>query len=269
MSLTTSDYLDEAGEFVGILLSAKVIDVEVDAEQRLAVAAQEAAARADELAFNLRLKTGLLNSLGHDLRTPLAVISSSSAALIADAALPPADTRELLRHIQSSAQALDHLLENLLDVHRIEIGTLAVRRDAVPLLDALEDPLRSVGVGVHLAIPDDLPALEGDLGLLERVLENLLQNAVRHSPPGTPVTVTARRVGDEAEIAVVDRGAGVPTDRYPDLFAPFHKLDVAAEGLGVGLSVAHAFAEAMGMTLTPTATPGGGLTMTLRTKVVR
>ena len=253
----------------GLLLDGIVEDITLTklAEAHLTAEATEAAERADHLARHVRVKSALLSALGHDLRTPLAVITSSAAGLQRGEDLTAEQRAELVGHIQDAAQALDHTLENLLDLHRIDVGALEVALDSVDLLDALEVPLRTLGVSVEIDITDDFPPLLADLGLLERVLDNLLNNAVRHCAPGTPLAVIATRHDDRAVVRVVDRGNGVHPDRYPELFEPYRTLHPHRQGLGVGLSIAQTFTQAMGMTLTPTPTAGGGLTMTVEARI--
>jgi two-component system sensor histidine kinase KdpD len=102
-----------------------------------------------------------------------------------------------------------------------------------------------------------------DAGLLERVVANLVDNARRHTPSGTTVTVVGRESRERVEVSVVDHGPGVPAADWPRMFVPFQRLDDRGGGLGLGLAIAHGFADAMGATLTPSTTPGGGLTMTV------
>ena len=237
-------------------------------EVQLAARADAAALEADQLSRVVKIKSALLSALGHDLRTPLAVIASSSASLLDGDAVVDDDRTELVTHIQASALQLGNLVESLLDAHRLDVGAAGVELGPVDVLEVLEAPLRSAGVAVALDIPDSFPQVVADAGLLERVLDNLLANAVRHSAPGTRPTVLARRTGDRATLQVIQRGEGVPTKRYPELFEPFRRLTDSRDGLGVGLSIALAFTQAMGMELTPEPTPGGGLTMTLTAKVV-
>jgi two-component system sensor histidine kinase KdpD len=114
-------------------------------------------------------------------------------------------------------------------------------------------------------VPDDLPALHADPGLLERVLVNLITNALRHSPPGRPPVITASSHGDTVELRVIDHGPGIPADRRDDVFLPFQRLGDRDNhtGVGLGLALSRGLTEAMGGTLTPDETPGGGLTMVL------
>jgi two-component system sensor histidine kinase KdpD len=118
---------------------------------------------------------------------------------------------------------------------------------------------------VKVNLPEDLPAVHVDPGLLERVVGNVVENAVRHNPAGQPVVVSASALGDRVELRVIDRGPGVPDESKERIFEPFQRLgDVPnGTGVGLGLAVARSFAEILGGTLTPEDTPGGGLTLVL------
>jgi two-component system sensor histidine kinase KdpD len=116
---------------------------------------------------------------------------------------------------------------------------------------------------VRVEVPVDLPEVHSDPGLLERVLANLLENAVRHAPKGVPPLVSASALGDRVGIRVLDRGLGIPSQSYDQVFAPFQRLGDTDNqtGVGLGLALSRGLTEAMGGTLTPEETPGGGLTM--------
>lgn len=233
-------------------------------EEHLAAEADTATRRTDLLAEIDRTRSALLAALGHDLRTPLAVVASSASGLRLGRNLTPGEREELLTNIEDGTDALAHLLTDLLDLSRVEAGALPVQLGAVDLVEVLEEPLRRTAAGVELDIPDDLPEVVADAGLLERVLDNLLRNADRHRPAGTAITVAARVVADRVLVSVVDQGPGVPPERYAEIFAPFQRLDDRATGgIGLGLSIARSFTDAMGGFLTPSQTPGGGLTMTV------
>lgn len=245
---------------------------DITAERRLqTLQADEARAhaeRAEHLAEVDRMKSALLAALGHDLRTPLAVIASSANGLRSGDALDAAERGELLGNIEVSADSLARQLTNLLDMSRVEVGSLVVRLGRVDLFEALEEPLRALDSPVDLDLPDDLPELAADVGLLERVLDNLLRNAMNHSPDGSAVMVSARQAGDRVLCHVADHGPGIDPQAFDRIFEPFLQLDDRSpQGIGLGLPVARAFTEAMGGRLTPSPTPGGGLTMTLDLEV--
>ena len=125
------------------------------------------------------------------------------------------------------------------------------------------DDLGPAGQDVTVDVPDDLPEVLADPGLLERVIANLVGNAVRYSPPGTTPLVTGSSIGDRVELRVIDRGSGIPATELGRVFAPFQRLGDTdnTTGVGLGLALSRGLTEAMGGTLTPEETPGGGLTM--------
>ena len=227
------------------------------------------AAEADRLAAGNSMRTALLAAVSHDLRTPLAGIKAASSALRSpELALTEADRAELVETVDSSADRLTGLVDNLLDMSRLQAGAVTPVLAPADLagvvhqaLSWVPDPERG---RVTLLSPDDLPPVLADPGLLERVVANLVGNAVQHAPGG-PVEVRTGAVAGRVELRVADRGPGVrPADR-DRLFAPFQRLGDApgGQGVGLGLAVARGLAEAMGGTLTAEDTPGGGLTMVL------
>ncbi|WP_371649723.1 sensor histidine kinase [Streptomyces mirabilis] len=234
---------------------------------------QSEADRAKALAEGNRIRTALLAAVSHDLRTPLAGIKASVTSLRSDdVEWSQEDQAELLAAIEGGADRLDHLVGNLLDMSRLQTGTVTplIREtdldEVVPLaLGGVPDPEMTV----LLNIPEDLPMVSVDKGLLERSVANVVENAVKYSPAGELVLVSASAVADRVEVRVVDRGPGVPDEAKDRIFEPFQRYGDAPRGAGVGLglAVARGFAEAMGGTLTAEDTPGGGLTMVLTLKV--
>jgi K+-sensing histidine kinase KdpD len=224
------------------------------------------AVQARELAEIDRVRTALLTAVGHDLRTPLAGIKAAVSSLRqADVHFAPADEGELLATIEESADTLTALVENLLDMSRLQAGVLSVRLHPVPLdavvAEAIQHTRTSIPIGVD--VPEDLPLALVDPGLLERIVANLLLNAHAAAPSGRPVQVRARAEGHRLLLQVIDHGRGVPAADHERIFTPFQRLDDHGHGLGLGLALARGFADAINATLTPTRTPGGGLTMTL------
>ncbi|MDL4774968.1 sensor histidine kinase [Actinomadura xylanilytica] len=228
----------------------------------------EEAARARRLAEGDRIRTALLAAVSHDLRTPLASIKAGVSSLRAtDVEWGPADEAELLASIEESADRLDGLIGNLLDLSRLETGVVTPLIGPVALDEALPAALLGVPLDrVTVDVPESLVPVRADPGLLERALANVIENAVRHS--GGPVLVTASELRapgepDRVEVRVADRGPGVPDRAKEHIFAPFQRLGDTPKGTGVGLglAVARGFVEAMGGTLHPEDTPGGGLTM--------
>ncbi|MDZ5447439.1 MULTISPECIES: ATP-binding protein [Micromonospora] len=235
--------------------AARTLDAERLADQ---------AARARELAEIDRLRAALLAAVGHDLRTPLAGIKAGVSSLRdPDLELAPAEQAELLETIEESADRMSDLVENLLAMSRLQAGALIVESRPVAVDEMVAAALLHQGPAtVEVDVPDDLPFAYADPGLLERVVANLVANAVRESPS---VRVVGHASGDRLSLQVVDHGRGIPAEDRERVFAPFQRLDdrSAEGGLGLGLAIARGFTEAMGGTLTATDTPGGGLTMTI------
>jgi two-component system, OmpR family, sensor histidine kinase KdpD len=235
-------------------------------EQQRLVAAAEAArpiAEAD------RMRTALLAAVSHDLRTPLASAKAAVTSLrSADIQWGAEDRNELLATADESLDRLAHLVDNLLDMSRLQAGALAVFPRPAGLDDIVARALDDLGIGrkaVVVDIPDTLPAVRVDPGILERVVVNLAGNALRYSPPGSPPLLTASVLRDRVELRVVDRGPGIPERDRDRMFVPFQRLGDTdnTTGVGLGLALSRGLTEAMGGTLDPEETPGGGLTMTL------
>lgn len=225
----------------------------------------------EPLAAADRVRSALLSALSHDLRRPLSAATAAVGGLRMTT-LDEHDRAELLSTADESLTALADLLTDLLDVSRVQAGVLAV--SAVPLdpADAVVPALEELQVGpdeVDLALLPDLPAAAADPVLLQRVLVNLLANALRHRPVGTRVRVSTSSFAEVVEIRVTDHGPGIPVDRRDDVFQPFQRLGDLdnSTGLGLGLALSRGFVEGMGGTLLPEDTPGGGLTMVVQLPV--
>jgi len=235
-------------------------------QERLA----EEAATARPLAEADRMRTALLAAVSHDLRTPLAAaLAAVSSLRSADVEFDADDRRELLATAEESLEQLARLVANLLDMSRLQAGVIGVTRTAIGLEDAVPRALDDLGApaaGVSTDLPADLPAALADPGLLERVLVNIVANALRHSPPGAPPTITAGAHGGDVELRVIDTGPGIPAEEWEHVFLPFQRLGDRdnTTGVGLGLALSRGLTEAMGGSITPEATPGGGLTMVLR-----
>ena len=233
------------------------------------------AAHARELAEVDRLRAALLAAVGHDLRTPLASIKAAASGLRdPDIDLAPGQQAELLATVEESADRMGALVENLLAMSRLQAGVLsadlrAVALDEVVAAALLHSPTADAAVEVD--VPDDLPLVRADPGLLERVIANLVANAHRASGEAHPIRLVGRPVGDRLELRVIDHGPGVPAADRDRIFAPFQRLDdhTADGGLGLGLAIARGFTEAMNGTISPSETPGGGLTMTVTLAAAR
>jgi two-component system, OmpR family, sensor histidine kinase KdpD len=222
------------------------------------------AAQAEALAEGNRMRTALLAAVSHDLRTPLASIKASVSSLRqTDVHWTEEDEADLLANIEQNADRLDALVGNLLDMSRLQTGSLAPFLRAIAVDEVAPVALRGLdgGDALQIVVPDDLPLVRADPGLLERVLANLFSNALRHSPPDSPPALLAREDGDRVVLEVVDHGTGVPGDLKEQIFEPFLRLEERSPGVGLGLAVAKGFAEAMGGTIVAVDTKGGGLTM--------
>ncbi|WP_225830044.1 sensor histidine kinase KdpD [Streptomyces sp. NK08204] len=277
---TTPDAADvdvPVGDHLALALSGRVLPAE-DRRVLAAFAAQAAVVldrqrlqqKADEakaLAEGNRIRTALLAAVSHDLRTPLAGIKAAVTSLRSDdVEWSEADQAELLAAIEEGADRLDHLVGNLLDMSRLQTGTVTPIIRETDLDEVI--PMALGGVpedNVDLDIPETLPMVDVDRGLLERSVANVVENAVKYSPPGEPVLVSASAIADRVEVRVVDRGPGVPDEAKSRIFEPFQRYGDSPRGAGVGLglAVARGFAEAIGGTLNAEDTPGGGLTMVL------
>ncbi|WP_369226098.1 ATP-binding protein [Streptomyces sp. R39] len=223
----------------------------------------EAAAEVEPVKAADRLRTALLRAVGHDLRTPLAAGWAAVTSLRSrDVEFSPEDREELLATADESMAKLNRLVENLLDLSRLEAGALTLNLRATSLEEVLPMALADVS-NVDVADVEDIPAVPADPPLLERVIANLVGNAARHTPPGKKVLVTASALAGRVELRVVDRGPGLPAEGRDRLFEPFQRLGDTdnTTGLGLGLALARGLTEAMNGTLTPEDTPGGGLTM--------
>jgi two-component system sensor histidine kinase KdpD len=214
-----------------------------------------------------RMRTALLTAVSHDLRSPLASAKAAVGSLRShDVAWTPQDREELLATADESLDRLIRLVENLLDLSRLQAGALSVFIRPVALDEIIPLALDDLGPGGHdvvVRLPEDLPDCLADAALLERVVANLIANALRHSPPGTPPLVSASTLGDRVEVHVVDHGPGIAPEQMDQMFAPFQRLGDTdnTTGVGLGLALSRGLTEAMGGILTPQETPGGGLTM--------
>ena len=218
------------------------------------------------------LRRSLLSAVSHDLRTPLAAAKAAVSSLRSDdVGFSAEDTAELLATVEESIDQLTALVGNLLDSSRLAAGVVRPELRRVYLEEAVQRALLGISRGTTGFGRDALDRVKvevgdavvmADSGLLERVLANLIDNALRYAPD-SPVRVNAGRVGDRVLITVVDEGPGIPRGAEEQLFAPFQRLGDHdnSTGVGLGLSVARGFVEAMGGTIAATDTPGGGLTV--------
>ena len=227
----------------------------------------EAAAAALPLAQANRTRTALLAAVGHDLRTPLASAKAAVTSLRAtDIDWSPQDHDELLLTADESLDRLSHLVDNLLDMSRLQAGALSVTTQPVAVEEVVPLALDAIGPtagSVRTDLGEGLPYVEADSGLLERVVANLVTNAIRYSPSDRPPRITASALHDRVELRVIDRGPGIPNGARDKAFAAFQRRGDTdnTTGLGLGLALSRGLTEAMDGTLEPEETPGGGLTM--------
>ena len=232
----------------------------------------EEAGKAAAIAQADELRRSLLSAVSHDLRTPLAAAKAAASSLRSeDIDFSAEDTAELLATIEESVDALTALVGNLLDSSRLSAGVVRPELRRVYLEENVQRALLGISKGATGFTREGLDRVKvevgdavamADAGLLERVLANLIDNALRYAPDG-PIRVSAGQVADRVLIAVIDEGPGMPRGAEEQLFAPFQRLGDhnTTIGVGLGLSVARGFVEAMGGTISATDTPGGGLTV--------
>ncbi len=262
-----------AGGTLAELARARAAEAErgrEDADRALREAAELAAERdrmreeaieADAVRRSDELKTSLLRSVSHDLRTPLTAIIAAGAALDSPS-VTPAERHELSEAVVDEGQRLSRLVENLLDVSRLESGKAEPHRESVELGDLLAAARESIGpYGEHvrLSLDQDLPPLRVDPTQLERAFANLLENAVVHGE-GQPVLVRSRLVGPRLVVRVVDQGPGIPENLRERIFEPFYRAPGAPSGggSGLGLAIARGFIEANGGEVEVESLPGQG-----------
>jgi len=234
---------------------------------KLAREQAEVARRASMRVETEQLRNALLSSVSHDLRTPLAVITGATSALLAEHA--PADEasqRELLETAHQEALRLNRLVVNLLDMARLEAGALKVRKEPQPLeevigsaLHRLEDRLR--GREVETNVPRDLPLVPFDPVLIELVLTNLLENATKYTPPGSPIDVSAVLRDGEVEAEVSDRGPGIAEGDAARVFEKFFRArEGEGGGVGLGLTICQGIISAHRGRIWVAPRAGGGAT---------
>lgn len=233
------------------------------------------AAQAERLQQTDGVRTAILAAVSHDLRTPLATIKASLASLRdPTVAWTEPDHCDLLATADQAADQLDGLLSNLLDLSRLQTGVLTPLRGPVSVDEVVYRALIGLPAErIDIDIADDLPLVDTDRGLLERVVANIVGNAVRHAPSDVPVRILAGEVdvgGQRVlQIRVVDHGPGVAAPDRDAMFAPFQRLgdSPSGSGIGLGLAVARGLAEAVDSSIEVDDTPGGGLTMIINVPI--
>ncbi|MET4134896.1 DUF4118 domain-containing protein [Pseudarthrobacter sp. PvP090] len=255
------------------LLGAFGVHLNAQLERQQLVASRRQMLR---LAESNTIRTSILRAVSHDLRTPLAGIKLAVGGLRHDGArYTPDEQQELLATIEECSDRLDALVGNLLDMSRISADAAHPLLRPVRWYEVIPDALRAVPEGrVRVELPANMPEVDADPGMLERVIANVVENAVKYAPDSdvvlvgaggglSPVTLEGHPAG---ELRIIDHGRGIPAERVVEMFRPFQRLDDAPQttGIGLGLAVAKGFTDAMGGSLTAEATPGGGLTMVIR-----
>jgi two-component system sensor histidine kinase KdpD len=236
---------------------AKLIDVALERERVAARAAEAEATRLADLA-----KTAVLHAISHDLRSPMTGITAAAGALRGDR-LAAADREELVSVIETEAARLARLVDDLFDLSRIEAGAVNPRMDWCDLQEAVVNAGRQAQAVQHphpidYALPQDLPLVKADPAQLERVFANLIENAIKFSPPDTPVRVTAGAGAGRVTVRVIDRGRGIPPSQRREVFKPFARGRDSGSGSGLGLAICRGFVEANGGRIhMQTGTPAG------------
>jgi K+-sensing histidine kinase KdpD len=226
---------------------------------RAELARQADAAR--ELELGNRVRTALLAAVSHDVRTPLAALKVAVSTLRTPGVQWSDDDRdELLATTEEATDRMIALVADLLDMTRLQSGGIRLSLEDIAVDDLLARAGRDDDVAI--VVPEGLPSVRIDVGLTDRILANLVANAVRHADGG-PVELVATVSGHAVEVRIIDHGPGVPDSLKPRMFAPFERLGAGArgDGVGLGLTVAQGLAEAQGSTTAARDTPGGGLTM--------
>ncbi|MGE8319256.1 MAG: DUF4118 domain-containing protein [Comamonas sp.] len=217
-----------------------------------------------------RLRNSLLSAISHDLRTPLASLVGMADALELPPSAPDEAQRQIAQSIRQSALRMSALVTNLLDMARLEAGAVQLNRQWQPLeevigsaLSACAEPLAAHPVAVDLA--PDLPLLHLDSVLFERVLANLLENAAKYTPAGTPVAITARTHSQAVLLTVDDQGPGLPPGKEKTIFEKFERghKESATPGVGLGLAICRAIVQAHGGSITAAHRAGGGASFTV------
>ena len=213
------------------------------------------------------MKTAVLRAVSHDLRSPLMAILTAAGALARDdLELDPKDERELAATILGEGQRLDRLIDNLLDLSRLEADALRPEPDIWALDDLIVqalDELGEAGRRIEVELPEESIAVRLDAVQIERVLVNLLENALKYSPESEPVRVQVTHTPTRALIRVVDRGSGISSADRERIFEPFQQGAGGGQGAGLGLAIARGFAEANGARVWVESRPGQGATFVL------
>jgi len=220
------------------------------------------------LAESERLGRTLLNSISHELRTPISAIASATSGLLASEDLSPVN-RDLAGEIESANDRLNRLVQSLLSAARLQSGQVRPKLDWCDLSDVVQVALRQIEKSlehhpIETRVDDDVPLVRADFVLMEHALSNLVLNAIIHTPPGTPIEIVARVSGKQTILEVADRGPGLPLDELNRVFDLFHRAPSAKPGgTGLGLAIVKGFVEAQGGTVRAANRSGGGALFTI------
>jgi two-component system, OmpR family, sensor histidine kinase KdpD len=231
----------------------------------------EQARQAELLQITEKLQSALLNSISHDLRTPLASITGALSSLLEDeVTLNEAARRSLIETASEEADRLNRLVGNLLDMTRLEAGAMHVKSEDCDIQDVIGVTLEELGVrlverSVKIDIPHDLPLIPMDFVLIERVLSNVIDNALKYSPSETPIEISVRMDGGYMKIRVIDQGVGIPPEDFERVFDKFYRVQRPGNvsGTGLGLAISKGIVEAHGGTISAENNPGGGTLITI------
>lgn len=212
-----------------------------------------------------RLRNSLLSAISHDLRTPLAALVGLAESMALTQPPPTGQQQAIATSMREEAQRMNSLVNNLLDMARLQAGAVKLNRQWQPLEEVVGSALQSLrsftsGRRISVQLPESLPLLEFDAVLIERVLSNLIENAVKYTPPGSAITIGARQDGEVVQVWVDDEGPGLPAGREEEIFEKFERgqKESATPGVGLGLAICRAIVQAHGGTIRAQNRAGGG-----------
>jgi two-component system, OmpR family, sensor histidine kinase KdpD len=241
---------------------ASLLGVAIDRERL-----SDEALEAETLRRSDAVKTAVLRSVSHDLRSPLmAILTSASALARGDLDLDQDDQRELVATILNEADRLDRVISNLLDLSRLEAGAAEPQPEVWPVDELVAQAIGQLGEAggrIEVELPEESPAVRVDAQQIERVLVNLFENALKYSPDPEPVRVQLAEAADRVLVRVVDHGPGVSPDDRQRIFEPFQRGGDGVRGAGLGLAIARGFAEANDARVWAESRPGQGSTFVL------
>jgi two-component system sensor histidine kinase KdpD len=231
----------------------------------------EQARKSEVLQATEQLQAALLNSISHDLRTPLVSITGALSSLEGDGdSMPETYRKSLIENAREEAERLNRLVGDLLDMTRLEAGAMKVRLQPSDVQDVIGSALTQLEQRldrrqVQVRVPDDLPSVPLDFALVSQVLVNLLDNALKYSPPESPIEVEARLRGAFLEIEIADRGTGIPPEDLTRIFDKFYRVrhPGSVSGTGLGLSICKGIVEAHRGFIVAENRPGGGSAITV------